>query len=122
LNASFNTATFPTKVSDTHNAYSGGTYTIPIQDFYTVSAIANVTGTAVADGAVFIAIFKNGVEQVERYTEYSSGSSSSQVNPGVHLTGFFCSAGDLITIRVKTDATTPSYVAAGDRFQFSISN
>lgn len=120
LNGSFNTTTYPTKIVDTHNAYSAGTYTVPISGFYNISAETNISGTFANDSQSIMALFVNGVEVTENYE--TATSSTTQHTPKYTIMGYPLNAGDLVTIRNSTAATgSPAYVNSPSRFHFSIS-
>lgn len=109
----YNTTTFPTKGTDTHSAYSGGTYTIPATGTYSISAGFSISGATVTSGNyVGIMIAKNGsgiASQLLRAVETSaSGTQTSTVS----VTGYKFNAGDLVTIKGTSNYTTPAYAAA----------
>lgn len=108
LNGSYNIATFPTKQVDTHNAYSGGTYTVPAPGLYEINAFYDIQATITANQYATISIFKNGSglpgAAYGPYLPAVAGTTPS-------ISGYLCNlvAGDLITIRSLTNTSSPAY-------------
>ncbi|MCK9370529.1 hypothetical protein M0R04_11515 [Candidatus Dojkabacteria bacterium] len=110
LNSSLNTSTFPTKIKDSHNAYSSGTYAIPVSGAYSISAQTRHAGTFTTGTSGGISIFIDGIE---KYTKYESLADSVQVPyPSINVQSIPLLAGQLITIRSYNDGTTPSFATA----------
>lgn len=84
--------TYGTKVLDTHNAFSGTTFTAPRNDTYIVS------GTFYYSGASVGAIFKNG-------TRYAEGTLGAGSNPSLTYTVMRLNAGDTVDVRCQTSIT-----------------
>jgi hypothetical protein len=117
LNTSFNVMTLPTKIKDTHAQYVAGTYTSPVTGSFAIGASADVTATFAINNYVGTAIFVNGAKIAE-YLNYAGGSVA-EVQSVISLPAYPLNAGDLVTIRVRTNATTPIYTA-GTTNWFSI--
>jgi hypothetical protein len=117
VNSSYNTVTFPTRVLDTHNAYSGGVYTVPVPGNYDISAFVNVQGSFALNQYVAVAVFVDGTIRQEFYSY-----SGAYINLGgaVSVKALPLNAGQLVTIRVLSNATTPSYTAGASLHNFSI--
>lgn len=118
LSGSFSVTTFGTKVKDSHNAYSGGTYTIPVSGTYTITAQSGAIGTFSAGKESAIAIYIDGVQKYRGYIELSSAVSLTA--PNVSVTSIPLLAGQAVTIQSMTTATTPAYVTTASFNYFSI--
>jgi hypothetical protein len=118
LNGSLNTITFGTKVKDTHNAYSGGSYTVPSSGCYDVSAEVLTAGTFAANSGSTLSVFIDGTEK------YSKISRSAAVNTvceaSINVKSIPLLAGQVLTIRAATDATSPTFNATAAYNFFSI--
>lgn len=115
LNSSVNLVTFPIKKTDTHAAYSSGTYTVPSSGYYDISATAEVNGTFAAGGGAAIFIRVNGSE-ISRGKALQPTALTSYVLPTAMVKMYPLTAGDLVTVYANTDGTTPSYGATGGGF------
>jgi len=106
--------TFATKDFDSHNAYSGGTYTIPVSGKYALTTcLYQTAATTAANQGVAIEIFKNGtlISFIENwYTSASSKPLSTCISDTLND-----NAGDAITIKAGNDGTTPSISARAIR-------
>lgn len=118
LSGSFSVTTYGSKIKDSHNAYSGGTYTVPVSGTYTITAQSGATGTFSAGKESSIAIFVDGVQKYRGYIELSSAVSLT--TPNVSVTSIPLLAGQAVTIQSMTTATTPAYVATASFNYFSI--
>jgi hypothetical protein len=118
LNSSQNLVTFPTKRSDSHAAYSSGTYTVPSAGYYDISATAEVNATYAAGGGASIFIKVNGTE-ISRGKATQVGSGAGYVLPTAIVKFYPLNAGDLVTVYVTTDGTSPSYGGTGGGFAIS---
>lgn len=116
VTGSFTTQTFATKEYDSHNAYSAGTYTIPISGKYSITGCRTMTAASGA-GDVAISIYKNGTETSSFYLTPVGVTNNNAVLVTDTLS---CVAGDLITIRSLDAATTPASVTSNTRNFFSI--
>ncbi len=110
LNGSLNTATVPTKVTDTHNAYSGGTYTVPVAGYYNLSCQLGITGTGT--GAT-IAIFLNG----NQITETTLSNINNYIHTGLNIQ---LALNDTIIIKSSSAQTGPAYIGNSISSWFSI--
>jgi hypothetical protein len=118
LTGSFNTTTFGTLVKDTHGAYSGGTYTVPISGTYSVAATAEVTATYILGKYAQIGVYVNGVQKAVGYI--LTAAAVSDAGPSVHINSLPLLAGDLVTIKYYCDATGPAYASTAAYNYFSI--
>lgn len=119
LTASYNTATFGTRVKDSHNSYSSGSYTVPISGVYSISSQILVDGTASsATNEVIIAIFIDGLI-------YRSNPSVSKVTgtiryaAQINVHSIPLLVGQAVTIRVFAEGSANSFVGSVQNF-FSI--
>jgi hypothetical protein len=111
--------TYATKDFDSHNAYSGGTYTVPVSGKYQVNAgvVTAFTSTTTNSGAQGIYIYKNGSSKTESFTN----NTTSQTNLGSVVSDVIaCNAGDTIQIYVYSNATSPSILSSNVANFFSI--
>lgn len=114
INGSFSDLTYTTKDWDSHNAYSGATWTCPVSGKYTFTA-RMVTSAASAHIA-FVQILKNGVA----VTSTSQPSNASGVFTDVQIIDdISCLAGDTIKIQGGDTGTTPSIQTSAIRNTFS---
>ncbi len=118
LSGSYNITTYGTKVKDSHNAYSGGTYTVPISGVYSIGATARVSGTFVTGDLTRIAIFING--SVRYDTVYQVFGTSGGMFPLIAIYGIPLLVNDAVTIRILSTGTGLSYGTSGEDNSFSI--
>jgi hypothetical protein len=118
LSGSFNVATFPTKIADSANAYSAGTFTVPATGVYSIAAHVDVSGTYALNGAVGIAIYVNGSVLQTAYD--ISGGAQVEVAVSASIAATPLSVNDAVTIQVSTSASGPSYTAGAQYHWFSI--
>lgn len=114
--ASFNTATIPTKVTDTTSSYSGGTYTIPVSGYYNISAQLAINFSAASNKIGGVAIFVDGTQLQSGWQTASGGF----LYPVVSVQGVYLTAGQAVTIRGYCDGTSPTYDAGTQYSYFSI--
>ena len=107
IGAAFNTTTYPTKVFDTTNSYSGGTYTVPSAGIYRISATNDITGTEALNSETTFAVYVNGSLSGHLGSTRSPGTVGSTTVSG--SAAFNLNAGDLVTIRLYTDIGSPAY-------------
>lgn len=100
-----NNVTYGTKTSDTHNAYSSGTYTIPVTGFYNISASVEATATSTTYFLMQIAV--NGT--IIAKNGYRGVSTSASILPQVNAESIYLRAGDLVTIKSNTNGTGGTY-------------
>lgn len=110
LGAAFNTTTFSGTISlNTHGAWSGATFTVPVAGNYQVSSILEIVHASVSVGnTIAVAVFK-GSTQLESSAIRVSSTSVLTYSPSVSTIVENCIAGDTITVRSFTNGTTPSY-------------
>lgn len=118
LAGAYNTTTFGTKVKDSHGAYSGGTYTVPVSGIYDISASAFHTATYILGSISKTAVFIDGVE---KYTGViATGGAQVYTAPPVSVESVPLLAGQLVTIRSFDNGTTPTFVTDAAVNFFSI--
>jgi hypothetical protein len=90
---------------------STGVFTVPVSGVYKISASTRISGTLAA-GSSFsaIAITKNGVEYSNVGLTFSTSTGAGTLN-SFGSDAVSCVAGDLITIRVVSNATTPIFTS-----------
>lgn len=111
------TITYSTKDFDSHNAYSGGTYTIPVGGKYQINGSIRVAGTYSLNSGTVISIFKNGVIATE-FTNQTGGNLTEAQATASDILNF--NAGDALTLRVRSNATTPTVSSSNISNYFSI--
>lgn len=108
LNGSFNTLSY-TVAKDTHGMYSGGNITIKVPGDYLVSAGSALSGSATSNQGMTIGVYKNGSQtKLVNFDNQASGAVYASANTSGVLENLV--AGDVLTIRVSTDFSTPSYL------------
>lgn len=117
ISGSLATVTYATKDFDSHNAYSGGTYTIPVSGKYEVNAAILITGTVALNNNLIVEVQKNGTV-VSRFTEFFAATLTDGKASFSDLVN--CLAGDTIRIQVSSSVTGPSIVSSNFDNYFSI--
>lgn len=117
ISGSDTTIVYGTKDFDSHNAYSSGTYTVPVSGKYQVNAAIAAAGTFALNNTTIIKIFKNGseVSNVDRFAGGVITNGDANISDIIA-----CNAGDTIQIKVSCGATTPSIVSSNTRNYVSI--
>lgn len=118
LTNSYNTTTFGTKVKDTHSAYSGGSYTVPVSGTYDITARTRQAATYVLGKFVGIAIYVDGVSKHDGTIEVAAAVST--IYPAVTVNSLPLLAGQVVTIRSYNDATSPTFASSATQNYFSI--
>lgn len=118
INNSVNTVTFGTKVKDSHNAYSGGTYTVPVSGTYSISAATYQAATYVAGNQTITYIVIDGVSKY--FNSKFIEASTSLVQTQVTALSIPLLAGQLVTIGTLNNATTPTFQPSASGNYFSI--
>lgn len=118
LTAGYNTTTFGTKVKDSHNAYSSGTYTIPVSGIYSISAASRHSATYGLGSLAAIAIYIDGTQKASNVAV--AGGACGTLHPSVSINSYPLLAGQVVTIRCFNNGTTPSFTSAADENFFSI--
>jgi len=111
------TIVYSTKDFDSHNAYSSGTYTIPMNGKYSVRAALQISGTYALNQSSSLKIFKSGSIMSDAGTVAGGANTSLYVSINDLIS---CVAGDTITIVGLSSATSPSINASTTRNYFSI--
>jgi hypothetical protein len=108
IGTSLATYTYGTKLYDSNNAYSAGTYTIPLTGKYRISAsIATTAVTNSTAQALTIEVTQNGTAVLYDIV-YGNGASSIQY--ATYVTGtLVCTTGDSIVVKVRNDVSTTAY-------------
>lgn len=108
LNSSYNTVTFGTKVFDSAtSSYSGGTYTVPVNGLYDISAQVQINSTLTVGQSTIIAVYVDGVL---KYAKVSNAEGSiTNKTLAVNVGSIPLLSGQLVTIRCLTEGTTNSF-------------
>lgn len=111
ISNSVSTFTYSTKNFDTHNAYSGGTYTIPVSGKYLIDATLFTAVQTLSTSGIFqVQILKNGTG-IGFNQEVGTGGTTSV---GTHATVISaCNAGDTIVIKTANSSSTTANTGAG---------
>ena len=121
LGAAFNTITFGTKVKDSHNAYSSGSYTVPSSGTYDISSMIKISGTYTTTSSLFISIFVDGVEVARSGYDSQTNTSTTETYPSINLKSYPLLAGKVITIRCYVNGvTSPIFASSALSNFFSI--
>lgn len=118
LTSAYNTTTFGTKRKDSHNAYSGGTFTVPVSGTYSIQAQARHDATYSAGNTAGIALFINGVQYETGVVNASGAAVTMWPLLSVHSVPLL--AGDLVTIRSYDNGTSPTFGSNSNQNFFSI--
>ncbi len=95
--------------NDTHGAFDGTTYTVPVPGWYDVDVGLQLSGTEAANDSVGIRLYKNG--------SIDSGTNDRIQASGLSATYYTYSrlrkfdAGDEITVRISTNLASPTLAA-----------
>lgn len=121
LSGVYNKVTFGTKVKDSHNAYSSGTWTCPVSGCYDISATIAVNYASVAAGTYTIcAIYKNG-SAIARGVLRAEITANTDWYPAISIKGYPVLAGDTIEVYSFANGTTPAFISSATENFFSIS-
>lgn len=104
LGAAYNPVTFGTKVKDSHGAYSGGVYTVPVSGQYDISAQVSVTATRTTSQLTIIAIYIDGIRKYIKQYQPDAGVTK-YTYAGININSIPLIAGNQITIRVYESGT-----------------
>jgi hypothetical protein len=101
-----NAVTYTTKDFDSHNAYSGSTYTVPISGKYQVNASTyQSAGTTATNEQLSLYIYHNGVGISQTVNQFTAAASAT----GVLVSDIInCVAGDTLQIFAGNNGTTPN--------------
>jgi len=119
FNSSFNTVTYGTKVKDSHNAYSGGVYTVPVSGVYDISAQILTLTTLIANQLVQIGVSINGAAPAYKIHYNATASCSSAIVP-INVKSIPLLAGQTVAIQATTEGTTNSLSSTAGNSYFSI--
>ena len=118
LTTAYNTTTYGTKVKDSHNAYSGGSYTIPVSGTYSIQASNAQAGTYALNKIAIVAIFIDGNQS---YTNICpAGGVNGTLYPDVTVHSVPLLAGQVVTVRSYNDSTSPTFGSVANQNFFSI--
>lgn len=118
LTSAYNTTTFGTKRTDTHNAYSSGSYTVPVSGAYSIAAQARHDATYAAGNTGGIGIFIDGVQYETGLV--NAGGAQGSMWPAVSVHGVPLTAGQVVAIACYNNGTTPVFVNNSNQNYFSI--
>lgn len=110
------TITYSTKDFDTHNAYSGGTLTIPVSGKYQFNVGLATTGTFSVTQVALLGIYRDGTEVSEQVFVAGGAVSFGPIEVSDIIS---CSAGAQITIKALSQATSPATQSNTVRNYFS---
>ncbi len=119
FNSSFNTVTYGTKVKDSHNAYSGGVYTIPTSGVYDISAQLLTLTTLTASQIVQLGVSINGAAPTYKAHYNATAAASSALVP-FNIKSIPLLAGQTVAIQALTEGTTNSLSSTAGNSYFSI--
>ena len=119
FNSSFNTVTYGTKVKDSHNAYSGGVYTIPTSGVYDISAQLLTLTTLTANQLVQLGVSINGAAPTYKAHYNATAAASSALVP-FNIKSIPLLAGQTVAIQALTEGATNSLSSTAGNSYFSI--
>ena len=120
LNSTPNTATFGTKVKDSHGSYSSGSYTISTSGQFDIGASVDITHASMAiNQYVGLGIYVDGVQKYVRYT-WCPSASVTELIAIIDVKAVPLLAGQVVTIRPFSTGTTPAYAANATTNNFYI--
>jgi hypothetical protein len=109
ISSTLATMTYTTKLFDSHSAYSGGVYTLPMSGEFQINAGIFVQATFSASNANYISIFNGATEITRTYLVIppipGSGSNIQYVMISDTIIG---NIGDQITIKAGSSGGSPS--------------
>jgi len=108
------TYTYATKDYDTHNAYSSGTYTVPVSGKYLIKGSIGTASVSISTTQTLnVYVYQNGVSKAQAWIVGSGGTTNYFAQC---MTTLNCVTGDLITIRVSSPggATTANTAVASN--------
>ena len=103
---------YSTKDYDSHNAYSAGTYTVPVSGKYSITSALAPLGTYVLNTAVVLKIFLSGTAKSE--IDYFAGGAVTSI-PVMISDSLNCVAGDTIQIKLSSTASSPTIASSNFR-------
>lgn len=110
LNNSWNTITFGTKSTDTHNAYSSGVYTIPVSGHYDISAQTSQNAAYVLGNEAVISIAIDGTTTYNA-VNVAWGTLTENMYPSINVKSVYLRAGQTVAIQCLNNGTTPTFTA-----------
>jgi hypothetical protein len=121
IGASSNTITYGTKVKDSHNAYSGGAYTVPANGTYDISsAVRASTNTSTVGQFGELIINIDGVDKYNRrYVMWAIGAYT--MFGEINVKSIPLVQGQIVRINTYVQGTSPAYVSDPTMNYFSIS-
>ncbi len=117
ITSSNSAVTFPTKDFDSHNAYSGSTYTIPVSGKYQITARTIMDATFSLNATTNLSIYHNGTE-VNHMFVYSPSTETGV--PLIVSDILSCLAGDTIQIQAACSGASPTLGNTQPNSGFSI--
>lgn len=103
-----NKATVPTKVSDTHNAYSSGDYTVSSSGFYSITAQTTQSATYANGSAAVTSIAINGTSSyIGIESAFAAGATT--LSPHVSVHGVPLVAGQTVSVYTLNNGTSPTF-------------
>jgi hypothetical protein len=118
LSAASNLLTFTGKVKDSHNAYSGGAYKIPVSGVYDITASCQQNATYAANNLAYVDIYVDGVIISSNF-QVAGGAVSFMV-PVANIRSYPLLAGQSVTIKTYNNGTAPAINASTVVNQFGI--
>lgn len=94
------TFTFTNRVFDTHGAYSGGTYTVPVSGVYVITAKVGATSSLTTGQAFIVYLFRNGSVFDTLGLLQGTGAASVAYSVGGSSGAIRCIAGDTFRLQV----------------------
>lgn len=103
---------------DTHGGYSNGAYTVPVPGIYQIDAQILMASTEANNNVLGLSLARNGNENL---TAVERQQNASLTNTPIQISCIIqCVAGDVLTLRLFTNATGPTFDASNVNNWFSV--
>lgn len=113
IGTSLATYTYATKVKDSHNAYSGGTLTIPVSGQYRFFAGFRSAGvTLTTSQSCQSTLLLNGATVIADDLRNGNGGTTQVYQPGC-MNSYPCKAGDTVVVQLVSSVATTMSSSAG---------
>lgn len=114
IGTSLGTIPFATKYYDSHNAWSGTQYVVPVSGKYRIGVTLAMTNTVLTTAQVLsLQVIQAGSVSVTKFLDQPAGNGVSQALFAIGTATFNCLAGDTLTIQAFSSVSTTTNTTAG---------
>ena len=114
VGTSFAAVAYATKLYDSHNAYSGSTYTAPVSGKYRISLTGVISAVTLSTAQYFAAqAVQSGSASVTKLLGLTSGNGASTAYSTAGTATFNCLAGDTLVIQMISSVATSLTTTSG---------